>query len=286
MLTVIGLGNAGCAIADELIVYPQYTIRKIDTADNKKDANFCRVEACASPEQYEGELPGHVQDFLKNLESETLFITSCGMISGMALRILEEANKTSKITVMYIVPEKLNLTEVQKLQNNLVFNVLQEYSRSALFERIILVDNKQIADIIGPVPVLKYWNSINNMIASTYHMINVFEHSRPVFTTFSKKVETARMTTIGLSAYDTNEEKIEKTFFSLDIPREKRYYYAVPQKMLEEDEMLMLKIQKQVKNAVEHDKMKVGYAIYSTAYDHPYVYCESYSTLVQKNPAL
>ena len=89
--------------------------------------------------------------------------------------------------------------------------------------------------------------------------------------------------------HENDEQPLEKTtkmFFSLDMPREKRYYYAVPQQMLEEDEMLMLKIQKQVKNAVEHDKMKVGYAIYSTAYDHPYVYCESYSTLIQKNPAL
>ena len=286
MLTVIGLGKAGCAIAEELSVYPQYAIRKIDTEPNTKEKNYCRVKALASPEEYEGDLPKRVQNFLKDLETETLFITSCGNISGMTLRILEAVCQVSKTTVMYVVPEKINLTDSQRLQNNLVFNVLQEYSRSALFERIILVDNKQIADIIGPVPVLNYCDSINNMVASTYHMINVFEHSRPVFTTFSKKIETARMTTIGVAAYDADEEKIEKTFFSLDMPREKRYYYAVPQKMLEEDETLMLKIQKQVKNAVEHDKMKVGYAIYSTAYDYPYVYCENYSTLIQKNPAL
>ena len=77
----------------------------------------------------------------------------------------------------------------------------------------------------------------------------------------------------------------EKMFFSLDFPREKRYYYAVPQTMLEEDENLMAIIQKQVKDAVEHDRMKDGYAVYSTQYDQPYVYCEGYSTLIQKNPA-
>jgi hypothetical protein len=166
-----------------------------------------------------------------------------------------------------------------------LFNVFQEYARSALFDRVILVDNQTLSAIVGPVPVLKYWDSLNSVLASTYHMINVFDHSRPVFTTFSNKINTARLTTLGHYPWTSEEKNEEKMFFSLDFPREKRYYYAVPQKMLEEDENLMAIIQKQVKDAVEHDRMKVAYAIYSTQYDQPYVYCEGYSTLVQKKPA-
>ena len=115
-------------------------------------------------------------------------------------------------------------------------------------------------------------------------MINVFEHSRPVFTTFSNKINTAKITSVGFASWDS-EKNEENMFFSLDFPREKRYYYAMPQKMLEEDETLMLKIQNQIKDAVEHDRMKVGYAVYPTTYDQPYVYCEGYSTLIQEKPA-
>ena len=142
-----------------------------------------------------------------------------------------------------------------------------------------MLDNSKISDIIGPVPILNYWESINQMIASTYHMINVFEHSMPVFTTFTKRVKTARMCTIGFDKFDEEEEK---SFFSLDIPREKRYYYAIPHSVLEQDSMLMNKIKGQVRDSIEHDRMKVGYAVYPTEYDQTYIYWESNSSLIQK----
>ena len=118
---------------------------------------------------------------------------------------------------------------------------------------------------------------------STYHLVNVFEHSKAAFTTFSNRLEVARISTIGAASWKKNEENL---FFELDIPREKRYYYAIPQNMLEEDATLMTKIQNQVKKGVEHDKMKATYGIYSTQYTEPYVYCESNSSLIQKLPAL
>ena len=279
MQTVIGLGQAGCNIADCFKQYPQYNILKIDV-DLKKTKDSIGLKPQASPELYEeANLPRGINKFLEEVRSETLFITSCGSVSNVALRLLEKIKDQTKITLMYIIPQRENIIGPQKLQNNLLFNVFQEYARSAAFEKIILVDNELISGIMGPVPILKYWDSVNQMIASTYHMINIFEHSRPVFTTFTKRINTARMSTIGLMDFDDEEEKC---FFSLDISREKRYYYAIPQKMLEEDNSLMEAIQKHVKKGIEHDKMKVGYSVYSTEYDQPLIYCENNSTLIQK----
>ena len=288
MQSVIGLGQAGCAIAAKLAQYPQYNIFQIDTDLGTLEEgaiHALNIKAQPSTETYEAAAYPEFDHILDKIAPETLFITSCGTISGASLRILEALRDKTRISVMYVIPDAANLTDLQKLHNNLLFNVFQEYARSDLFERVILIDNAKCAAIMGEVPVLKFWDTLNSMIASTYHMINVFDHSRPVFTTFSNKVNTARMTTIGATLWSPDEEKEENMFFLLDIPREKRYYYAVPQKMLEEDKTLMTKIQKQIKTAVEHDRMKVGYAIYSTTYDHPYVYCEGYSTLIQKNPA-
>ena len=288
MQTVIGLGQAGCKIVDKLAQYPQYDILKIDAGDVDKDRklkNTLILKKRPSPEAYEKAGSLRFKTFFKDIHEETLLVTSCGNVSALSLRMLERLNAKTKITVMYIIPDKTNLTEHQKSHNNLLFNVFQEYARSGLFERTILVDNEVLSAIVGPVPILKYWDSLNSLLASTYHMINVFDHSRPVFTTFSNKIDTARLSTLGHFPWTSEEENEEKMFFSLDFPREKRYYYAVPQKMLEEDENLMATIQKQVKDAIEHDRMKVAYAVYSTQYDQPYVYCEGYSTLVQKKPA-
>jgi hypothetical protein len=281
MQTIIALGKAGCEIADHLKPYPEYNILKIDTDLEESDTTY-RLKHQIAPELYETNIP-NLKEFFKNLAPEVLFITSCGMTSGASLRILKQISKKSKITVMYIVPDEVGIPELNRLQNNLLFNVFQEYARSAVFKKTILVDNKNVSDIVGDIPVLQYWNKINQTIAATYHMINVFKHSKAAFSTFSNPPATARISTIGRASWKKNEENL---FFKLDISREKRYYYAIPQQMLEEDTTLMTKIQKQVKIGVEHDKMKVSYGIYSTQYSEPYVYCESNSSIIQKLPAL
>ena len=179
---------------------------------------------------------------------------------------------------MYVVPHQTELVGDKKLQNNLLFNVFQEYARSTLFERIYLLDNQKMSDIIGPVPIMKRWESLNNLIASTYHMINVFEHTQPILTTITNRIKTARISTLGLLDEENNQEKM---FFELDIPREKNYYYGVPNKQLEEDASLMEVIQTNLKTNIEHDKMKITYSVYSTEYDKLLAYCEKSSTLIQ-----
>ena len=279
MQTIIGLGQAGCNIADHFSQYPQYNIIKIDTK-LKKAKNTFNLKHHSNPEHYEKKLPVRLIKHLhQTVQSHTLFITSCGMVSGASLSILEKIKDKTQITVMYIIPHQTELVGDKKLQNTLLFNVFQEYARSALFERVYLLDNQKMSDIIGPVSIMKRWDSLNNLIVSTYHMINVFEHTQPILTTTTNRVKTARVGTLGLLDVENNEEKM---FFSLDIPREKNYYYGVPNKQLEEDVSLMEAIQTNLKTNIEHDKMKITYSVYSTEYDKLLAYCEKSSTLIQK----
>ena len=280
MQTIIGLGSAGCKIADCFKTFPQYNVLNIDTG-LKKSKTAYNLKYQDHPEKYEASFKVP-KGLLDDIQSECLFITSCGHVSSTSLKILQEVSKKSKVQVMYLVPDKNNLTKTKKLHNNLLFNVFQEYARSGVFESVFLVDNKKISDIIGPVPILKYWDSVNQLICATYNMINIFEHTEPVFTTFSGKNEAARIKTLGISSLEQVEKK---SFFSLDLIKEEWYYYAIPQKMLEEDVSLMQKIQTQITNAKTHDAMKVGYSVYTTEYDVPYVYCLNSTTLVQTLPA-
>ena len=279
MQTVIGLGQAGCNIADQFKQYPQYKIIKLDEGLKKTKTSF-GLKRQTSPELYEENLPRGIVKYLQEgVMSETLFITSCGMVSGAALSILSKIKDHTSITVMYIIPERTELVGDKKLQNNLLFNVFQEYARSDLFKRVYLLDNQLISDIIGPVPIMKHKNSLNTLIASTYHMVNVFDHSKPVITTTTNRYPTARISTLGILDMENNEEKL---FFSLDIPREKNYYYGVPKKRLEEDETLMEAIQLNLKSNIEHDRMKTTYSVFSTDYDELIAYCEKSSTLIQQ----
>ena len=279
MQTVIGLGQAGCNIADQFKQHSQYKTIKIDIGLKKTKSSF-GLKHQTSPELYEEKLPKNLINFLqKEVMPETLFITSCGTVSGASLSILEQIKDKTDITIMYIIPQQTELVGDKKLKNNLYFNVFQEYARSGLFKRIYLLDNQKISDIVGPVPLMKYLDSLNNIIVATYHMINVFEHTPPMLTTMTNRINTACISTIGLLDIESCEEKM---FFSLDIPREKNYYYGIPKKQLEEDENLMENIQNNLKNNKEHDKMKITYSVYSTEYDKLFAYCEKSSTLIQK----
>ena len=279
MQTVIGLGKAGCNIADQLSQYPQYKIKKIDVGLKKTKSTF-GLKHQDSPELYESTaMPKGINNFLEGVMSETLFITSCGAVSGASLKILQKIHTKTKVKVLYIIPQKDDLVGEKLLQNNLLFNVFQEYARSGLLDRVFLVDNSKLSGIMGPVPIMKFWDSINNLVVTTYHMLNVFQNTQPVMTTQTKRIDTARVSTFGLLDSENNREKM---FFNLDIPREKSYYYGVPKKQLEEDPNLMEVIRKNLKCNIEHEKMKTTYSVHSTDYDKLIAYCEKSSTLIQK----
>ena len=154
MQTVIGLGKAGCSIADALSVYPQYQIKKIDVGLKKTKSTF-GLKHQDSPELYESTtLPKGINNFLEGVMSETLFITSCGAVSGASLKILQKIHTKTKIRVMYILPQEDDLVGQKLLQNRLLFNVFQEYARSGLLDRVFLVDNSKLSGIMGPVPIM------------------------------------------------------------------------------------------------------------------------------------
>ena len=149
MQTIIGLGKAGCNIADKFKQYPQYKIYKIDTGLVKQARSYA-LEHQNSPEQYEAQCPRFKQ-FFKGVKKggNVLFITSCGHVSGASLRLLEQIKDKCQISVLYIKPDINNLSKEKSLQENLIFNILQEYARSGMFKKLYIVDNVKIADIIG-----------------------------------------------------------------------------------------------------------------------------------------
>ena len=91
METVIGLGSAGCKIAEQLAEYPQYTVYRIDS-EKRSGAKFKQLKKAGSHEEYEKKCPSFKR-FFKDASAPYLFIVSgAGAVSGAALRILEQLN--------------------------------------------------------------------------------------------------------------------------------------------------------------------------------------------------
>ena len=278
-MNIVGLGQAGCRIAERFKEYPQYNIYKIDVGTKGK--NCFNMPKQEHPEKYEEKFPAKkMKTFLNKIRGNVLLITSCGNISGAILRIMEYLRPKCKIEVLYVKPDRNTLGKINSLQENLVFGVLQEYARSAVIENTYIVSNAQVYKILKNVTVKEYYDKLNELIVSTFHMVNIFKHSESAINTFSNPIAPARIASIGLVDYHSGEEKM---FFSLDYPREKRYYYAMPEEVLEKDGKLLENIQEQIRQNKEHKQTKSSYGIFSTKYSEIYAYCVAKASYVQEN---
>ena len=128
------------------------------------------------------------------------------------------------------------------------------------------------------MPIKGYFDKLNELLVTTFHMINVFQNSESVTDTHSGKVlDVARISTLGL--YDSNNN-LEKWFYPINSPREKIYYYAINEKKLESDGSLNKKITGQMKSLVTK-QIKVSYGVYATEYEQDYAYCMAHSSKIQ-----
>ena len=273
-MNVIGLGRAGCAIADCFSKFPQYDVYKFD--HSIEGDNCFNVPKKKSHEDYEKSFP----DFRKRLQmisGDVIFVLcGAGSITGAALRLAEQLSDVS-VTVLYVQPDLAMLSETEAMQERIVNNVLQEYTRSGVFERMYLVANTEIEKCIGDVPIISYYDSINQAIVNTLHMVTVFKNSEPILGTFTEPHEIARISTIGIVDIEKSEEK---WFYDLTQPRDVVYYYGISEEDLKNDGTLFRKINTFVKSRIE-EGVNVSYGVFKTVYDQKYCYCIRYSSMVQ-----
>jgi len=268
MDTVIGLGKAGCAIADKFAQYPQYKTFKIDSEGlDPKSKNCHLLKKQDSPEKYEKTVRSMKTFFAKTTDNILFVLSGSGMISGASLQILKNL-RGKKVNILYIKPDMEFLGHMNILQERVVRNVLQEYTRSGVFNRIFLVDNKKVEEVLGDVPIIGYYDRLNELIVSTIHMVNIYDHQKAIHATPFDKADTTRISTFGI--VNVNEGK-EKLFFSLDNIREKCYYYAINSKALETDGKLLRTLTDNINKNIGKD-VRAGFQVYSTSYEQNYGY--------------
>ena len=169
------------------------------------------------------------------------------------------------------------LDETQKMQERLVRNVMQEYARSGVFEKVCLVSNNSLDKIVGGAPIIGYFDTLNELLVPTLHMVNFFSNNKAVSGGISKAKSTHRIYTVGIFDTQKNEEKM---FFSLDSARNKCYIYGVNEEKLKTDKKLMNKIKKQIESKKE-ENLDISYAIYPTDYEYDIGYVIERTPIIQ-----
>jgi hypothetical protein len=271
MDNVIGLGGVGVQLASLFERYEQYDVYKIDA--NIVGQNCFSLGEHTSPEKYEQMTPD-MSLFFKDIEGEILFICqSEADITGAALKILQQLKHCS-INVLLISPNLKEVSGQAYTQHKIVYNVLQQYARSGIFNRIFLVDTAKIEDILGDVPFLEYQNRINNLITSVIHGINYFTNTKSIYGSIEKLKEISKIATFGI--YDMANSE-EKNFANLSILSDKIYYFAIDKNTLNTDGKLL----KNIREHVTKNEAKGSYQIHSTEHSQSYCYYVAYTNVVQ-----
>lgn len=281
-MNVVGLGNAGCKIAKYFEKYPQYSVYYIDEGITKKSNSF-GITRRDSHEEYDKKQI-RMTRFVDAMPDtgECLFIMAgSGNISGVSLQVLKFLTRKFKVDILYIKPDHELLGRTAYLQDKVCYRVLQEYARSGALRSMCLVSNPKVEEILeNSLTPTSYYEKINELIGYTFHMVNVFNRTKPVLDNKIENSEATRVYTIGMVDFETGEEK---SFFPIDNETNRCYYYAVNEKVLEEDYKVLKNVNKQVKEKMK-DFQGASYQIHSTKYDTNFAFVEVWSSNIQTYP--
>lgn len=255
-MVLIGIGSAGLAIAKSFsgdhiiipIVAEQFS------------------PLLTSPEEYESSWDNAKIDI--SFDEDECYVIVCGAskVSGCILRALETI-KDKKINIIYICPDQSLLTPMQAKAHKVSFNVIQEYTRSGLFNRMYLFSNKEILNIIGEQTISKMYSMINKQITNTMETLWYFQNQEPVLGQLHQPKVISRICTVSIGDFKKNEEKM---LFSLDNCTETCYIYSINKTQLEKNKDLLRLIKSRV---FDEDKNKISsFAIYPSLHKQSFFY--------------
>jgi len=263
-MNIFSLGKTAHNIVDKFNKYPQYKIHKL------------AIEEQDHPEKYD-EKTNHIPVDLKDDTDIDFFVSGDEIVCAASLTILEKY-KDNNIRIFYIKPNTKFLTDLQKTTNKIVYNVLQEYTRSKKFDSMYIMTYEDVVKMVGKIPIVGYYDKLNTVVADTIHMINFLDHNDPVLGNELESLPTYCINTIGIMDTDTGDESL---FFDLDECREKRYYYCINDKQLQTDGDLFDKITNQMEDKAEQF-VKNSFGVYSTSFDKNYCYIVKKSPHIQR----
>ena len=284
-MNVVGLGAAGCAMADALGGYPQYDVFKLDVGLPRK-GNTYPIARRASHEEYDKH-DVKLSQFMSKMDksgSLLFIIGGGGTVSGASLQILKQFHKKYRgvIDIMYIKPDVEMLSDLARKQDKVCYRILQEMARSGVFRSMLLLSNPHIEEAMGEAPIKSYYENLNKFIAYAYHMVNVFTHTDPeIASSPMRRADHVRLWTIGILDFEKKEEKL---FFPLDKPSDLCYYYGINEEKLETDGSLLKKIRNQVKAKSQSTGASCAYSVHPTSYEGDMGYVACWTSQVQAYP--
>lgn len=282
---ILGIGKFGCAVADEFSEYPEYRVYKID--DTLAEKGTLSIEKFSSMDEYENNFEDlEAEIYLRSIKPDdhVLMIVEGGTpISGICLRVAEIISD-AKISVLYICPDREIISNTQKRDDQIAFNVFQEYSRSGVFDSIYLAHRPLIETMVGDVAIAEYEKSLCRSLAYVVSMVNYFEHTDPVLTTATEIPKTAKIKTLGISSFVEGRDQQMVFLYPLKGSVDMHFLYGIPSESLEADSTMFGRIKKHI-SGFTSEGLSTTYSVFASDLADPMVFCSVSSDIVQSFPA-
>lgn len=268
-MLIVGLGTAGCNIAELFKQHKQYHVELLDEDKGIKKKD--------TVEDYDSVEYKPRKKAIKSASEGFLFVCGSGKVSGATLRILEGISHV-KMTVIYIAPDLEYLSETEKKRHKVHFNILQQYARSGMIHELMIIDNKILLELCGSGTVYNYYEKVNYFIYSSIHTLNYCENVKPEFGKIHAPKGHSRISTVGRGLM---EEKDEKLFYLLDNITETRYIININHDELVNDVQVLPNVQGVVRENKELGR-ESSFAIWSTEEQESYYYIKHYTHFIQE----
>lgn len=276
MISLVGIGSFCSELVNKFSQYPQYDVYSIDTVENECDTYI--LPDLKNAEEYEKNYPEKLKTFIDDKNSEiSVFLDGSEGISGIILRFLENF-KDRKINIYYVRSDLELMGNTEKLQDKITFSILQEYTRSGLFQSFIAFDKISLEKLLNNVSILEINDKLTDLISTTSHYINIYNNIKPILSNNIELNDIARIQTIGLSEIGSTDIK---WFFDLNNIEEITYYFAINSNTLKKEKNLLQTIKGQVKEK-QKENVRVLFNIYETTYQENFVYCVARTKFIQQ----
>jgi len=267
-MLIIGIGEAGCEVAKLFKKHKNYQVAMLD--EGKGIPKKLTVEEY---DEFEYIPP---KTWLTKHSEALVILSGCGKVAGSTLRVLEPL-KALNTTVCYIVPELDYLSSEARLRNKVHYNVIQEFTRSGMINELILFDNELALEHFGHGPIKDYYSAINFYYYSCLHMNNYSKNVTPVFGEHHTPKQISRITTIGFSDLEKNEEKL---LFQLDNITETCYIINASEDDLKTNDDLVPTI-KEMASINKKQQRETSFAVFETSQETN-VYVKHFTHVIQK----
>jgi len=277
-MNIIGLGKAGCKIVDLFSEYPQYKIFKFDSDKELEDKENCyNIPFQQSAELYDAN-PMDLSNLSNELdEDEEVYFVLCGSgkVSACTLWILKSISDR-KINIVYIKPDTSTMDNKSVLRNRAHFHILQEYTRSGVFNKMFIFDNNSLSNIVGKTSILNFYPKINQLVATSIHWLNIYRNSDTVFDTFGDKYISSRIATLSVINLDLKQDL---DCYDIKNVNQIEYFFGVNRTRIEDDEELfdtLVEI-----SSSDSEGKSISFGVYSTDLEEGFSFCLKSSSEIQ-----